>query len=196
MRRFIVLGHETITSSNFNLNDLSGSTGRLDILLRAVNSAFFISHGIRKDTELFLILLGEPHPPKTIKLVGANLKYLFPDERNIGSLIRNALMKKCDFEEKEATPGIFISKKSFSDVLEMSKDSDIVYLKESGEDIRNFSFSKDVTFVLGGEKDLTDEEENLLLRYKPKIISLGKKNYHADHCIVILNWLLDNYHFH
>ncbi|MDQ1371137.1 MAG: tRNA (pseudouridine54-N1)-methyltransferase, partial [Candidatus Thermoplasmatota archaeon] len=38
MRRFVVLGHRAITSADFKLDDLCGSTGRLDILLRCVNS--------------------------------------------------------------------------------------------------------------------------------------------------------------
>ena len=74
MRRFVVVGHRAITSGDFKLNDLCGSTGRLDVLLRCVNSAFFLSHDLRRDVELFLILQGEPDAPKTIRLVGSELK--------------------------------------------------------------------------------------------------------------------------
>lgn len=82
MRYFIVIGKNTITNADFNLNDLCGATGRLDILLRCVNSAFFLSNNIRKDVELFLILQNK----RTIRLVGKELKYLNPDERSSASL--------------------------------------------------------------------------------------------------------------
>ncbi|MCK4718267.1 MAG: tRNA (pseudouridine(54)-N(1))-methyltransferase TrmY, partial [Thermoplasmata archaeon] len=43
MRRFVVVGHRTVTTGDFNLDDLCGSTGRLDVLLRAVNSSLLLS---------------------------------------------------------------------------------------------------------------------------------------------------------
>ncbi len=87
MRRFVVLGHRAVTSSGFSLNDLCGSAGRMDVLLRCINSAFFLSHDLRRDTEIYLVLKGGPEPPKTIRLRGDELKYLNPDERSTGALI-------------------------------------------------------------------------------------------------------------
>ncbi|MCK4613579.1 MAG: tRNA (pseudouridine(54)-N(1))-methyltransferase TrmY, partial [Thermoplasmata archaeon] len=55
-RIFVVVGHRVRTDAKFNLNDLCGSTGRLDILLRAINSAFLLSNGLRRDVELYLVL--------------------------------------------------------------------------------------------------------------------------------------------
>ena len=56
MPAFVILGHRVNTDGLFSLNDLSGSTGRLDILLRCVNAAFHLSNDIRKDVEVFLVL--------------------------------------------------------------------------------------------------------------------------------------------
>ena len=91
-RNFIIIGHRAVTDPNFTLNDLPGSSGRLDILARCINSAFFLSHDIRRDVEVALVLLGPDDPPKTIRLIGDELKYLNPDERSTGALIRNALV--------------------------------------------------------------------------------------------------------
>jgi len=45
-----------------------------------------------------------------------------------------------------------------------------------------------VTFVLGDDKDLTNEEEGAVMRCDPSKISLGPQSLHADHCmIVVLN---------
>jgi tRNA (pseudouridine54-N1)-methyltransferase len=191
LRRFIVLGHRAITSADFKLDDLCGSTGRLDILLRCINSAFFLSHGIRKDAEVSLMLLGEPNPPKTLRVDGSEVRYLNPDERSTAALIRNALLQKGE-GERRCSPGIYISERSYSEVLSnVSKESKMYYLKEDGEDIRNVQFGRDCTFVLGDDQDLNPEEEALLMGYEPKKVSLGPISYHADHCITLVNNELD-----
>jgi tRNA (pseudouridine54-N1)-methyltransferase len=191
MRRFIVLGHRAITSADFKLDDLCGSTGRLDILLRCVNSAFFLSHGVRKDVEISLMLLGEPNPPKTIRIDGAEVKYLNPDERSTAALIRNALLQKGE-GERRCSPGIYVSERSYEEVLSnVSKESGMYYLKEDGEDIRSAAFGEDNTFVLGDDQDLTEAEESVLMGYEPKKVSLGPISYHADHCITLVNNELD-----
>jgi len=191
VRRFIVLGHRAITSADFKLDDLCGSTGRLDILLRCVNSAFFLSHGVRKDVEITLMLLGEPNPPKTVRIDGAEVKYLNPDERSTAALIRNALLQKGE-GERRCSPGIYVSERSYEEVLSnVSKESGMYYLKEDGEDIRSATFGEDNTFVLGDDQDLTEEEESVLMRYEPRKVSLGPISYHADHCITLVNNELD-----
>lgn len=191
MRRYIVIGHRATTSAGFKLDDLCGSTGRLDVLLRCINSAFFLSHDIRKDVEVFLVLLGPPSPPKTVRFVGSELKYLNPDERSTGALVRNALMQKVVGEER-SSPGIYISNRSYKDVFSiLSKESKVVYLKEDGTDIREAALPGDVTFVLGDDQDLRPEEEEALMTYQPDRVRIGPISYHADHCITIVNNELD-----
>lgn len=191
LRRFIVIGHRAITSADFKLDDLCGSTGRLDILLRCVNSAFFLSHDVRRDVEIQLLLLGEPNPPKMIRIDGSEVKYLNPDERSTAALVRNALLQKGEGERK-CSPGIYVSERSYQEVLSnVSKESKMFYLREDGEDIRSTEFPADSTFVMGDDQDLTDAEESILMAHEPKKVSLGPISYHADHCITLVNNELD-----
>lgn len=191
MRRFIVIGHKAATAADFKLDDLAGGAGRLDVLLRCINSAFFLSHDIRKDVEVILVLQGPPGPARTIRLVGSELRYLNPDERSTGALIRNALMRDARSEER-STPGIYVSIRTYQDVLGLlGEGTELVYLKEDGVDIREMEFQEDVTFVLSDHMDLTADEEGLLLQYKPKVVKLGPVSYHADHCITLVNNELD-----
>lgn len=195
MRRFVVVGHRAITSAEFNLNDLCGSCGRLDVLLRCINSAFFLSHDFRRDVELYLILLGEPDPPMTIRLKGDELRYLNPDERSTGALIRNALLKKVEIKEgKEiiSTPGIYISKTGLKETLEkLSKISKFIYLREDGEKFDPKTATGDITFILSDNKDMTEDEEKDIQEFEPRICSLGATSYHSDHCICVISWLMD-----
>lgn len=164
----------------------------MDVLVRCVNSSFFLSHSLRSDTELYLVLMGGHDAPKTVRFVGSELKYLNPDERSTSSLIRNALLKKLGDAEIKASPGIYVSRNSFKDVIDsLSEISEIAYLKEDGTDIRDVKIDGDVTFVLGDDRDLTEDEEIEVLKHDPKRICLGPKSLHADHCIIVVQNELD-----
>jgi tRNA (pseudouridine54-N1)-methyltransferase len=194
MRFFIVPGHRVVTGGDFTLNDLSGSTGRLDILLRCVNSAFFLSNSIRQDVELYLVLLGQPEPPKTVKFVGSELRYLNPDERSTAALVRSALMKRCEGEWARSTPGIYVARKGFDEILAecAGRAGEIFHLREGGQDMRDAEFAAaDNAFVLGDQYDLTAGEEEAVARFKNRALSLGQKSMHTDHCITIVNNALD-----
>ncbi len=187
MKRFVVIGHKAVTSGDFKLDDMAGGAGRLDILLRCVNSSFFLSHGIRRDTEVYLVLLGEPNAPRTIRINGSEVRYLNPDERSTGALVRNALLKHLDGEEVRSSPGIYISKRSFKEVLDdLQPISRLVYLKEDGADVRTQELDGDLTFIISDHQDLREEEEAELLSREPIKLTLGPLSYHADHCITIM----------
>ena len=192
MKYFVIVGHKAVTTGDFKLDDISGGAGRLDILIRCVNSAFFLSHNIRRDTELFMLLQGGDDPPKTIRLSGQELRYLNPDERSTSSLIRNALIKKLGEDEVRSSPGIYVSRMSFADVIEtLSEKGKIIYLKEDGIDVRGLNMPADPIFVISDNKDLTDEEETILMKHSPEKISLGPHSLHGDHCIIIVHNEMD-----
>lgn len=192
MRRFVVVGHKAASTGDFKLDDMAGGAGRLDILLRCINSAFFLSHSIRKDVEIYLVVLGGEDAPKTIRIAGSEVRYLNPDERSTGALIRNALIAEVEEREIRSSPGIYVSRDSFYDVINrLSAKSRIVYLRENGEDVRGAEFAEDITFVLSDNQDLTNQEDDTLCSLNPSVCSLGPHSYHADHCIIIINNELD-----
>ena len=162
----------------------------MDIIARCVNASLFLSHDLRRDVEFYAVLLGDPAPPITIKFSGEHVRYLSPDERSPAALIKKALEKGAPQQgEAEATPGIYISRRSFADVI--GSLDNLVYLHESGEDIRNVPLTNNETFVLSDHQNLTPEEEAILETRDARRVSLGKKLYHADHCIVSVNWESD-----
>ena len=81
-RRFAIIGNRAPSSGKLNLNDLPGDGGRMDVLVRAVNSALFISHGIRKDTQIVVHLMGGSIP-RRVFFDGCELRGVRPDERSI-----------------------------------------------------------------------------------------------------------------
>ena len=190
MRRFVVVCHKAVTSPKFSLNDLPGGAGRLDIVARCVNASLFLSHDLRRDVEFYAVLLGEPGPPVTVRFSGEKVRYLSPDERSPAALIKKALEKGVPpAGEAEATPGVYLSRRSFTDVI--GGLDEIVYLHEDGEDIRSVNLSGNEAFVLSDHLNLTPDEEETLVSKGARKVSLGKKLYHADHCIVMVNYELD-----
>lgn len=162
----------------------------MDIIARCINASLFLSHGMRRDVETFAVLLGEPNPPVTIMVSGEKVRYLSPDERSPAALIKKALEKGAPAAgEEESTPGIYISKKNFSELIEGMDN--LIYLHEEGEDIKNVTLTGNETFVLSDHQNLTPEEEAALEKKGAKKVSLGSVLYHADHCIVIVNHELD-----
>ncbi len=193
MIRFVILGHRAHTTADFKLEDICGGAGRLDILTRCVNSAFFLSHDLRKDVELYLLMLGGEDAPKLVRFSGAEIRYLNPDERSTASLIRNALMKKLEPDrEVRSSPGVFVSRKDLKELMEMlSKDSSFIYLREGGTDIREYDFPENPCFILGDDRDPTEEEEEIMSAYDFDRICLGPVSLHANHCMIIAHNEMD-----
>jgi tRNA (pseudouridine54-N1)-methyltransferase len=191
MKDFMIIGHKAVTES-FSLNDLPGAAGRMDILCRCVNAALFLSHDLRRDVRIFLVLKGEPSPPKLIRFDGSAVRYLSPDERSAASLIKKALEKNVQDFWTESTPGVSIRKGDLEELLK-ELDKKIIYLREDGEDIRAKKFEEnfDFLFVLGDHLGLTGDEEKIIEKYDPEIVSMGPLSLHADHCIVLLHNEMD-----
>ncbi len=193
MRTFIVVGHKATTSPDFSLEDIPGTSGRLDILCRCINASFVLSHGIRKDVNVYLVLLGG-EMPKTLQLKGDELKHLNPDERTTAALLKKALALEAAAEWTRSTPGIFVRTGGLAELLSDMKEKKLVYLREDGRDIRTFNenpLKGDLAFVLGDHTGMTPEEESMIDQAGAAVVSVGPTSLHADHCIVLVNWALD-----
>ncbi len=191
MRDFIIIAHRALTRGDFSLNDLPGSAGRMDILCRCVNSALFLSHDLRRDVNIHLLLLGEPEPGKIIRFEGENVRYLSPDERSAASLIKKALQKETTDIDIRSMPGVFIRRGSLPQLLSQFKDRKLIYLRENGSDIREADRLEDAVYILGDHQGVTEEEESIIEDTNPETISVGPLPLHSDHCIILINNEID-----
>lgn len=180
MIRFAVLGHLAHTAGDFSLNDMPGGAGRMDVLCRCVTTSLFLSHGMRRDVEVYLVLLGPPCPPRTILFSGEKVRYLSPDERSAGSLIKKALEIHAGDEFRESTPGVYVRKGGLQELLALYP---FVLLEESGADVRKASALPD-NYLLSDHMNLTKEE--ILQTGDLPLYSVGPRALHADHTITVL----------
>jgi tRNA (pseudouridine54-N1)-methyltransferase len=190
MRQFIVVGHKASTSGDFTLEDMPGSAGRIDILARCVTAAFVTSFDIRRDTQVCLVLLGEPDPPKLIRFEGAELRYLNPDERSAGALIKRALQVRLGTGQRRSTQGVYVERAGLVEALHHSDASVLFYLHEHGKDVRSVDLhANNVAFILGDHLGLFEEEEAQLGH--AQTIRVGPTKLHTDQCIRLIHNELD-----
>jgi len=96
-RRFVIVGQKATASPEFSLLDLPGTSGRLDVLLRCLRSALLVSHGLRRDTIVYLVLQGGPEAPRVLRIDGSAIRFVRPDERALALLVQKALGRAATF---------------------------------------------------------------------------------------------------
>jgi tRNA (pseudouridine54-N1)-methyltransferase len=197
MRTFIVKSNKAHTAYDFSLKDLPGTSGRIDLLPRVLNSAFLLSHGFRKNVRVWFSLYGPPNPPKAIRFEGQRIrpKTINPDELSTAKLIARILKEGEGINEPtrevEVIPGVYISNLTFEDIVRRSlKGSPLYYLHEDGKRIEDFEFSGNVAFLLGDHEGLSGEDEAFLGNIAEKV-SVGRKSYLASHVVAYVNIFLD-----
>lgn len=186
MRRFVILGHTAALGPGFSLNDLPGDGGRMDVLCRAIGAAFFLSHDLRRDVEVTLLLQDKIQ----IRLVGRRLRHLNPDERSTAALLRHAL-ERLGEEEVESTPGIFVSSGDLTATLDRlgQLGAHPIVLYEEGTPFHRYSMPNDPAFFLSDHLPFTPTDEAALADLPH--LSLGRQRLHTSQCITILHYLLD-----
>jgi len=185
MRSFAVVGHLAPTGDGFTLDDLPGSAGRMDLLCRCVTAALALSHGIRRDAEIHLLLLGPPSPPKEVLIRGDSVRSLSPDERSTAALIRRALALPVGEAFRESTPGILARRGGLAGLV---AGGGYAVLSEKGKDARA---GKDLPsgVILSDHLDFTPEEEELMAGLP--CLSVGPRVLQADQAITVLQNELD-----
>lgn len=131
-RRFAIVGHRAPSKGKVNLNDLSGSSGRIDVLCRAVNTALFLSHGMRKNTHITLHLMGGPGMGRRIWFDSRSLRGIRVDERSIAGHISKIIQQRAPAigQWEEFSQGLWHSPGGLLDTLKEWSDEgvEIVHL--------------------------------------------------------------------
>ena len=191
MRQFVVIGHEAPTGPEFSLDDLAGAAGRLDVLCRCVTSAFFLSHDIREDVRVPLVLSDE----YTVTFEGSKLRRLNPDERSTAALVRNALEERAEaigHIPVETSPGVSLTRRGFEATLStVADEGNIIQLHEDGRPAVEVDPPEDPVFVLSDHRDFAAEETDRLEAVTSRRLSLGPEPLHADHAITVAHNYLD-----
>lgn len=189
MRRFVFVSHTVKPDGNWPLDDLAGRAGRVDLLCRNIQAAMFLSHGIREDTDVYLVFVQEPADEVTIRIQGSKVRHLNPDERSTAARIRKTLRARHqDLWWEEVEPGIHIAPFGLHRVMQ-DIDGTPVILHKDGSALEEATFPEHPVFVLGDHQPLTDDELGLFP--DAARVSLGPVWYHGNHVVSVVQYTLD-----
>ena len=187
MRQFVIVGHDAPTTADFALDDLTGA-GRLDTLCRCVTNGLLLSHDIREDARIHLVLADE----FTVTFDGGTLQGLNPDERSTAALIRTALTKR---EEAighvpvETSPGVSLVRIGLESTL-ADVAGTVVQLHREGTPAVETEPPTDPVFVLSDHTEFTDGEARLLTDVADERVSLGPRRLHGNQAVTVAhNWV-------
>ncbi|MFB6080925.1 MAG: tRNA (pseudouridine(54)-N(1))-methyltransferase TrmY [Haloferacaceae archaeon] len=191
MRQFLVVGHDAPTTSDFSLDDLAGGAGRLDVLCRCVTAALLLSHGVREDVRVHLVLADE----FTVRFDGSAVRRLNPDERSTAALVRTALDRRDEAVGRvpaEPSPGVELYRVGLAATLDdLASETTVVHLHEEGSPVVDLDPPADPLFVLSDHRDFTAAERDLLAEAADARVRLGPRRLHADQAVTVAHNYLD-----
>jgi len=191
MRQFLVVGHDAPTTPDFSLDDLAGGAGRLDVLCRCVTAALLLSHGVREDARIHLVLADE----FTLRFDGREIRRLNPDERSTAALVRTALERRDEAIGRvpaEPGPGVELYRMTLAETLDAVADgTTVVRLHGEGRPAVGLDPPDDPLFVLSDHRDLAAGERDAVAARTDERVRLGPRRLHADHAVTVAHNYLD-----
>lgn len=194
MRSFVVIGRTATASAEFLLDDLPGSSGRLDVLLRCVRAALLYSHGLRSDVRVYLVLRGGPSAPRVLRVDSQRARFIRPDERSLALLVKKTLAAVPDAlgdDFIEIRPGIAAARGDLDCVLADLSGAALCVLDERAPDVRGLALPRDAAYVLGDHLGLDVTDQQRLSALNALGMSVGPLSLHSDDVIAILSNELD-----
>lgn len=194
MRRFVLIGQTASASGDFSLDDLPGSSGRLDVLLRSLRAALLVSHGLRREVLVYLVLRGDTDTPRLLRVDGRSAKFLRPDERSLATLLKKTLGAVPEPPPSfiEVRPGLSLCAGDVTTLLAESQGAPCYVLEEGGPDIREQPFaSDDAWFFIGDHLGFDVVSRSLLERHGCRPLSVGPLSLHTDDVVALVGNELD-----
>lgn len=194
MRRFVLIGQTASASGDFSLEDLPSTSGRLDVLLRAIRAALLVSHGLRRDVLVYLVLRGGVTASRILRIDGRTAKFLRPDERSLATLVKKTLqaLPAPDPSFTEVRPGLELCSGDVPEILTEVGATPCFMLDENASDIRQQAMaSDDAWFFIGDHLGFDVVTLALLERHGCQRVSVGPVSLHSDDVVALVSNELD-----
>lgn len=200
-RSVVIVGGKAKASADFSLVDLAGTSGRLDVLLRSLRSALLVSHGLRREAVVYLVLLGGELAPRVLRVDGATVKFLRPDERALATLAQKALAEAplpgdaAPDRFVEVRPGVSVAAGGIAAVFaDLGREGPFasVILEEDAPDVREIALDAGhVAVFVGDHHGFDDATREALASLDAARASVGPVSVHADDAVAIVSNELD-----
>jgi tRNA pseudouridine-54 N-methylase len=191
MRFFSVLLNSIpqITPKQLDLGFVDQTVSKLSACIRAT---FFLSHGIRRDTILYILVKDGNY---MIKLVGDELKYLGPDARSIAMLLMKSQIELKELDKKKSTlskRGVYVCENSANSIetLRNINASQVIFPTIKGKSIEGIMLGDSINSVVPLEYPFPDFVKNQLINQGYKEVFF-RDIYTIDNFIVMMHNHLD-----
>jgi tRNA (pseudouridine54-N1)-methyltransferase len=196
VRCFVVVGSKARASGEFLLNDIPSTSGRLDVLLRALRAGLLVSHGVRRNARVYLVLHGGVDEAVTVRVDGAAAKYLRPDDRSLATLLKKALAVPADSDVFQTVrPGVSIARGGLDVALAELPGAALYVLDEAGSDVRaaglQHAVDTPLVFVVGDHLGFEAATRDRLGALGASPLSVGPESLHSEDAIAVLHNELD-----
>ncbi len=191
MRAFVILGSTAHAGGGVLLDDLPGTSGRLDVLTRCIRAALCVSHGLRRDVRVYLVLQGGA-AQRTVRIDGTLAKFIRPDERPLATLLMKTLAR-VEAEDRrfvEQRQGIAVACAGLEAVLHDVHDLPLFVLEEGAPDFRE-SRVRDAAFFIGDHAGFDPEAREALASAGARPVSVGPVSLHSDDVVAVIHNELD-----
>jgi len=192
-RTFIVVGRSAHAEGGVRLDDLAGTSGRLDVLVRCLRSALCVSHGIRRNVVVHLVLQGGARPV-AVRVRGAEAQFIRPDERALALTVIKAVARHT--AEHEGHAGYALQRNGIAVAwggLEVALDDAAgvrFVLEEGSQDLRPAP-AEDAVFVIGDHLGFADDVRAHLAGLGARAVSVGPVSLHSDDVVTLVSNELD-----
>ncbi|HEY3493181.1 MAG TPA: hypothetical protein VGK73_00790 [Polyangiaceae bacterium] len=195
VRRFVVVGQTASASGEFSTEDLPSSGGRIDVLLRCVRAALLVSHGVRREAVVYLVLRGGARAPRVLRISGKDAQFLRPDERSLALLVKKGLGVPTPKRAEtfiDVKPGLSVAEGDLECVLADAPGAAAYCLVEDGRDLRDEPLdAPDCLFVLGDHLGLDAPTRARLDALPCRVVSVGPVSLHTDDVVTLVGNELD-----
>lgn len=191
MRGYLYVAHQVPSTGDFTLDDLAGGAGRVDAACRVIQASLFTSHGLRQDTECWIVCLGTDGRPATVRFDPKTIRNLHPDERSTAARIRQALEAWHEdpwFEEVQS--GLHVAPFDLSEAIDAWEEmhgSPIHVLDKDGDG----GVPVEGAFVLSDHLPFTAEEQATLSTLPKQRV--GTQWYHGNQVVAALQIRMDGF---
>ena len=192
----LMIGHDVPPDGPVRLDDLAGGTGRLDVLIRGLQTGILTSHGLREDVVFdWLLCGGEEDRWRWIRWVGRDLRSVAADERSIGGHVRSVLDEKVAINRwTRHAPGIFSRRAVLHKVLSLwnrAGRTAVVLGRDAPALEGPLSAGVKVGVVVSDHQSLTMKESELLEEHGAHGASIGSRWLQGHSAIAITLAVLD-----
>jgi len=160
------------------------------VLLRCVRAALLVSHGVRRDVVVYLVLRGGSRAPRVLRIAGRDAQFLRPDERNLAFLVKKALSAPAQDGASgfvQVKPGLAVAAGDLECVLADAPGAAPYCLAEEGGDLRDELLdAPDSLFFLGDHVGVDVATRARLDALPCRVISVGPVSLHSDDVVTLV----------